>query len=95
MSFGLIVESAEKRGGGEAAGCARGHIVGEGIRPNWAHLAHFLFKKICYFNMLICRNRAMLAQRLYKMKLFLFIIFSVLRCVVSAPRFGHMQLGHI
>lgn len=23
------------------AGCARGHIVGEGIRPNWAHLAHF------------------------------------------------------
>ena len=39
MSFGLIVESAEKREGG-AAGCARGHIVGEGIRPNWAHLAH-------------------------------------------------------
>lgn len=38
---------------------------------------------------------AMLAQRLYKMSLFLFIIFSVLRCVVSAPRFGHMQLGHI
>ena len=32
MSFGLIVESAEKREGGEAAGCARGHIVGEGIR---------------------------------------------------------------
>lgn len=38
---------------------------------------------------------AMLAQRLYKMAIFLFIIFSVLRCAVSAPRFGHMQLGHI
>ena len=40
-------------------------------------------------------GKTMLAQRLYKMALFLFIIFSVLRCVVSAPRFGHMQLGHI
>lgn len=31
----------KRKKGGEAAGCARGHIVGEGIRPNWAHLAHF------------------------------------------------------
>ena len=40
-------------------------------------------------------GKTMLAQRLYKMAIFLFIIFSVLRCAVSAPRFGHMQLGHI
>lgn len=40
-------------------------------------------------------GKTMLAQRLYKTVLFLFIIFSMLRCVVSAPRFGHMQLGHI
>ena len=40
-------------------------------------------------------GKTMLAQRLYKMAIFLFIIFSVLRCAVSAPCFGHMQLGHI
>lgn len=43
-------EGREK--GGEAAECARGHIVGEGIRPNWAHLAHFLFKKMIKLSML-------------------------------------------
>lgn len=40
-------------------------------------------------------GKTMLAQRLYKMTLFLFIIFSMLRCAASVPRFGHMQLGHI
>lgn len=40
-------------------------------------------------------DRTMLAQRLCKIVLFLFIIFSMLCCTVSAPRFGHMQLGHI
>lgn len=40
-------------------------------------------------------GKTMLAQRLCKIVLFLFIIFSMLCCTVSAPRFGHMQLGHI
>lgn len=40
-------------------------------------------------------GKTMLAQRLCKIVLFLFIIFNMLRCAVSAPRLGHMQLGHI
>lgn len=40
---GAMVWEGRREG---AAGCARGHIVGEGIRPNWAHLAHLKFEKM-------------------------------------------------